>query len=200
MVEQPLLQDALGAEFAPAVDERHPAGEGGEEQRFLHRRIAAADNRDRLAAIEEAVAGGARRDAEPAQRFLARQPKPFRLRAGGDDQRFGEDHLAAVELQPERPVREVRLNHHVGHDLASHVLGLSAHLLHQPRPLNNVGETWIVLDVGRDRQLAAGLHAGEQHRLEQRARRIDRGGVAGGTGADDRDADGTRLRHGRLRR
>ena len=40
------------------------------------------------------------------------------------------------------------------------VLGLGLHLLHQPGALDDVGEARIVLDVGGDGQLAAGLDAG----------------------------------------
>ena len=59
------------------------------------------------------------------------------------------------------------------------------HLLHQPGALDDLGEARIVLDVGGDGELAAGLHALDQDRLEHGARRIDRGGVAGRAGADD---------------
>jgi hypothetical protein len=67
---------------------------------------------------------------------------------------------------------------------------LGAHLLHQPGALDDVGEARIVLDVGGDRQLAAGLDALDQHGVEQGAGGIDGGGEAGGAGADDEAADG----------
>src|SRR5262249_37312224 len=57
-----------------------------------------------------------------------------------------------------------------------------------------VGVAGVVLDVGRDRQLAAGLEALEEERLQVRARGVDGGGVAGGAGADDEDV--TDLVHG----
>ena len=88
---------------------------------------------------------------------------------------------------------------HLGADM----LGLGAHLLHQPGALDHLGEARIVLDVGGDGQLAAGLEAGDQHRLQQRARGIDGGGVAGGAGADDGAADGAGFAgsgHGAYRR
>ena len=65
------------------------------------------------------------------------------------------------------------------------MLGLEAHLLHQPGTLDHVREARIVLDVGGDHELAAGLEAGDQHRFEQRAGGVDRGRVAGRAGADD---------------
>ena len=45
------------------VDQRHPVGMVREVERFLDRGVAAADHGDRLAAVEEAVAGGAGRYA-----------------------------------------------------------------------------------------------------------------------------------------
>jgi hypothetical protein len=60
------------------------------------------------------------------------------------------------------------------------MLGLPAHLLHQPRALDDVGEARIVLDVGGDGQLPAGLDAGIEQRLQHGARGIDGRGVAGG--------------------
>ena len=59
------------------------------------------------------------------------------------------------------------------------MLGLRAHLFHQPRALDHVGEAWIVFDIGGDGELAARLQARDQHRLAHRARGVDRGGVAG---------------------
>ena len=73
----------------------------------------------------------------------------------------------------------------VGDDLGADMLGLRPHLLHQPGALDHVGEARIVLDVGGDGQLAAGLDAGDQHRLQHGARGIDGGRVAGRAGADD---------------
>ncbi len=68
------------------------------------------------------------------------------------------------------------------------MLGLRAHLLHQPGALDRLGEARIVLDVGGDHQLAAGLEARQQQRLQHGARGVDRRGVAGRPRADDDDA------------
>ena len=53
----------LGAQDVAPVDQRHLFGEIGQEQRFLDGRVAAADDRDLLAAIEGTITGGAGRDA-----------------------------------------------------------------------------------------------------------------------------------------
>ena len=73
--------------------------------------------------------------------------------------------------------------------------GLGLHLLHQPRTLNRFGETGIVLDIGGDGQLAAGLDAGDDDGVQRGARGIDGGGPAGGAGTDNGDADSTSLGH-----
>ena len=71
VLEQALLQDLLGAEAVAAVDDRDLGGEVGEEQRLLDGGVAAADDDDLLAPVEEAVAGGAGRDAEALEVLLA---------------------------------------------------------------------------------------------------------------------------------
>ncbi len=67
---------------------------------------------------------------------------------------------------------------------------LGLHLLHQPRALDDLAEAGIVLDVGGDGQLAAGLQALHDDRLHPGARAVDRGRKAGGAGADDEHAGG----------
>ena len=69
----------------------------------------------------------------------------------------------------------------------SDMFGLPAHLLHQPRALDDIGEAGIVLDVGGDGHLAARLQPGDQDGLQIAARRIDCRGVASRSRADDKD-------------
>ena len=76
-------------------------------------------------------------------------------------------------------LREVDLGDAVEHQLGAAVGRLRRHLLHQPGALDHLGEARIVLDVGRDRELAADLEALDQERLQIGARRVDRRGVAG---------------------
>jgi hypothetical protein len=70
------------------------------------------------------------------------------------------------------------------------------HLLHQPRALDDVGETRIILHIGGDGELAAGLDALDQDRFKHRARGINRSRVAGGSGTDDDDLGVDGGRHG----
>ena len=81
-----------------AVDHRDLVGEVGEEQRFLDGGVAAADDRDLAVLVEEAVAGGAGRDAEAAELLLGGQVQPVRLRAGRDDQRVAGVGVAAIAV------------------------------------------------------------------------------------------------------
>ena len=68
-------------------------------------------------------------------------------------------------FEPERPLLEVDLHDLVHDDLGADVQRLALHLLHEPGTLDHVGEARIVLDVGGDRELAAGLRALDEQRL-----------------------------------
>ena len=193
--EQPLLQDLLRAQLVAAVHQGDLGGEVGEKQGLFDRRIAAADHGHRLAAVEEAVAGGAGGDAKTLELGLALQAQPLGLGAGGDDQGLGQPHRAAVADQAERPGGQIGGDDDVLDHLGADVLGLGLHLLHQPGALDHLGEARVVFDVGGDGQLAAGGQAADQHRVQQGAGGIDGGGVAGGAGADDQAANGTRIGH-----
>ena len=94
---------------------------------------------------------------------------------------------AAVADQDEGAVVEIDLDDDVVDDLGADMLGLRLHLLHEPGALDDVGEAGIVLDIGGDGELAAGLQARDHDRLKHGARRIDGGGVAGRARTDDDD-------------
>ena len=169
-----------------AVDQGDVMAVVGEVQRFLDRGVAAADHRDFLAAVEEAVAGRAGRRAPALHMLFGRQAEPLGLRAGGDDQRVGEILRAAVAGQPERAARKVDRGDVVPDDLGPDMLGLGLHLLHQPRALDDVAEAGIILDVGGGGELAAGLDALDDDRAEAGARGVNGGGKPGRTGAEHR--------------
>ena len=65
------------------------------------------------------------------------------------------------------------------------MLGLRLHLLHEPRTLDGFREARIILDLGGDGELTAGLDARDHHRLQHRARGIDRRRGAGGAAAQN---------------
>jgi hypothetical protein len=70
-------------------------------------------------------------------------------------------------------------------DLGLEALGMAAHPLHQFRSLDAVRIAGPVIDIGRGHQLPALFQSGNQDRLEVGARGINRGRVAGGSGAED---------------
>jgi DNA-binding Lrp family transcriptional regulator len=139
---------------------------------------------DRLAAIEEAVAGGAGRDAEALERLLAGQAEPLRLRARGQHDGIGEIDGAAIALGAERAGGEVEPRDVVEDDLATDGAGVRLHLHHQLGALDHLLAD-PVLDIGGDGELTARLDALNDDRLQHGARGVDSRGVAGGAGPDD---------------
>src|SRR5258706_12006820 len=65
--ERTVLHDLRRAQLLAAVHERDFVGELRQEVRFFERGVAATDDCDVVASEEEAVAGGARRNAPPQQ-------------------------------------------------------------------------------------------------------------------------------------
>jgi hypothetical protein len=86
VVLRALQHDFGSAETFAAMNERDLGGEAGEEDRFLHGGVAAADHDDFFAGKEKAVAGGAGRNAVADQLLLVRQAQPAGGGAAGDDQ------------------------------------------------------------------------------------------------------------------
>ncbi len=195
ILEQPILQDLLGAEIVAPVRHRDLGGEVGQEQSLLDRGIAAAHHHHVLAAIEKSVAGGAGRDPVALEPLLRRQLQPARLRPGRDDERIGQIDVAGIAFEPERPPVERDLVDVIGHDPGAYVLGLLLHLLHQPGSLDDVGKARIVLDLGGDGELAARLDTLDEDGFQHRSRGVDGGRIAGRPGADDDDLGMGALAH-----
>src|SRR5882762_5392510 len=71
----PAVEEALYLSHIAPVHERDVLRDVRQIQRLLDRGVAAAHHRHALVAEEEAVAGGARRDATAAEALLRRQPQ-----------------------------------------------------------------------------------------------------------------------------
>jgi hypothetical protein len=172
------------------VDDRDARGVAREEGRLLHRRVAAADDDDLLALEEEPVARRARGDAQAPQPFrrglFARNAEPLGRRARSDDQRLRLD-LVLLGLEREGPLGEIDRVDPRAHKLRAETLRLLAELIHQLGALDAFGEAGVVLDLGRDRQLPAGLRPLDDERGHVGARGVDGGGESGGTRSDDDD-------------
>ena len=169
MGEEAVLQDALGLEFVAPVNHGDFAGEIGEEEGFFDRGVAAADDQHLPVAVEEAVAGGAGGNAEALEILFRWQVQPLGLGAGADDQRIAGIDLAAVALQPDGLVLQADLGDGVGNDFGADMLGLGLHFLHQPGALDDFGKAGVVLNIGGDGELAAGLDALNKDRLQHGA-------------------------------
>jgi hypothetical protein len=193
--EKPLLQDLLCAKALAPMHDRYPRRKVGKEQRLLNRTVAAPDHDYLLAAVEEPVAGGAGRDAVALELLFGWKIEPPRLRTCRDDQGVCKVDVTAVAFEPERAPRQVRLGHEVGDHAGADVLGLLLHLLHQPGALDRFREARIIFHVGRDGELAAGLEALDQERLQHCAGSVDRSRVAGRARPDDDDLRMSCFRH-----
>jgi len=189
-----LEHDLRGAESLAAVDERDLGGEAGEEERFLHGGVAAADDGDLFAGEEEAVAGGAGADAVADERLLGWQVEPARAGAGGDDERAGVDGLFA-DVERDGMLSEVD-GAEMGHaQLGAEADRLLLHVLDEVGPLDALGPAGKVFDQRGDGELAAGFVAFEDERLEVGACSVDGGGKSGAAGAEDNSVARRVFRH-----
>ena len=98
-------------------------GELGEERGLLDGRVAAADDGDLVAAEEEAVAGGARRQSVADEALLGLEAEHQRLGAGADDHGVS-SVLGVAHPDPKRPLGEVDCGDLLGQDLGAEALGL----------------------------------------------------------------------------
>ena len=176
--------DRRRAELVAPVDDHDLAREPREERRLLHRRVAAADDRDDLVAEEGAVARRAVGDAATLERLLRREAELASARAGRDDHRV-RAVLVVADVDAERPLGEVDARDVVGDELGAEALGLAPEVGHHRRPHHAVGVARVVLDVARDHQLAAPVEPLDDERAQVRARRVERRRVPGRAAADD---------------
>src|SRR5207244_1109796 len=105
---------------------------------------------------EEPVTGGARRDAAPSELFLPRDAQPSGARAGRDDHGAGPPLLVAGP-DAEGPRREVHTGGRLVQELAPEPAGLLLHVLHELGAEDPVGEPRVVLYLGGQHELAAGV-------------------------------------------
>jgi hypothetical protein len=179
-----LEHDFGGAEFFGAVDERNFGGEAREEESFFHGGVAAANDGDLFAGREEAVAGGAGADAITDKGLLGGEIEPARTRSGGNDERAGANDLAA-DGELDRTFGEidgVEVSHF---ELGPEADGLLLHVLDELGTLDAFRPAGEVFNQRGDGELAAGLVAFEDERLEVGAGGVDGGGQAGAPGAED---------------
>src|SRR5579883_1556630 len=178
--------DFRGAKFVAAVNQMHFAGVAREEIGFLHGRVAAANNGNGLAAEEEAVTGGARRDAVADKFALSGETEHARGSAGGDDQ-SPRDVVHVAGFNAKRPGGQIHVGDGAGAKFRAEFPGLFAHVFDEFRTHDAVGKARKILDVGGERKLAARFVAVNHHRLKVGAGRIDGGGQPGAAASNDDD-------------
>src|SRR5215469_8484040 len=183
--QRAILHDLRGAQRVTPVHDRDTSGETGQECRFLHRRVSAADHRDVLLTEEEAVAGSTPGDAVSGEQLLARHPELTVARASRDDDRAGViGVLANLDDLWRRP--QVDLGDVIWNELGAESLSLLAQLVHQIRAKDPIREAGEVFHVGGVHQRTTRRHrALEDQRLKPRPRSVERGGVSGRPRADD---------------
>ncbi len=90
--------------------------------------------------------------------------------------------------EAEGPGVEIRLVDGVEYHLGLEALGVFAHALHEIRALKAADVARPVVHVRGGGHLPAHLQAGDEHRVEAGAGRVDGGSVAGGAGAEDQQS------------
>jgi hypothetical protein len=176
--------DLGGPELVAAMDDGDLRGELGEEVGLLHRRVTSTHHDHFLVAKEEPVAGGTGGDTSPREALFAGDVEPHGAGAGGDDHGLG-PVLVATHPDGQRVAREVDLGDVGGHEAGAEAFGLLTELLHQLGAHDAVGEPGVVLYVGGDHQLAAGLASLEDEGVEVGPGGVEGGGVPGRSASDD---------------
>src|SRR5690606_30104727 len=148
----------------------------------FHSGIAAADNRDFLLTVEEAVTGGTGRHALALELLLGLKPQVHGRGAGGNDQSVA-GVFAVVALEPKRAVVQIGFIDGVVHDAGFKTLGVLLHALHELGALNAVVVARPVVYISGGGQLAAHFDTGDQGRVQVGARGINSSGIAGRAGA-----------------
>src|ERR1700730_12842671 len=173
ILERALLHDLGGTEGIAPVDDLHLPAQPRQVQRLFHGGIASAHDHDVLVLEEEAVAGGAGRDAAAHELGLVGEPDQLGGGAGGDDHGERLDRRVPGR-DTEGASTEIDFGHVVADHLRAEALRLALEVLHERRPVDAVDEAGIVLDERGQGELAGPLRAREHDASQVRAGGIDR--------------------------
>ncbi|MCG3139490.1 MAG: hypothetical protein HDKAJFGB_00365 [Anaerolineae bacterium] len=156
----------------------HARGKTRQEQTFLQRAVAAADDRHLFAAKEKPVAGRAVRNAASRQFQFARHAQTTRRRARRNHRAFGFIARAIFRLQDKGMRLKIYALHMVGLETRAEFFSLLFHQFRQFGPGDAIGKPRIIFHFVRQRDLSAKFIAANQKRIQIRARRVQRGGQA----------------------
>ena len=186
--ERAVCHDLRGAEAVATMYEVDGGGELGEEACFFTGGVTAADDGYRDIPVKGTVAGGATGQTMADEALFIGQSKVPWGCAGGDD--HGACFPDGAIIGDDFEVASVHffdvLDQSV-FDACAKAFCLGLHVHHQFGSLDAFGEARKVFHFRRRGELAAGLIACEDERIEVGAACIDSGGVAGAAGANDDD-------------
>ena len=157
----------------------------GQIKCFFHRRIAATDHSDLTVTVEKPVTGGTGGNTAAIKCCLTFKAKPAGLSTCGDNHAVCGQCLAAIKGDGKRPFGKINIGDKFIFDACPDIFSLLLHLLHQPRPLNNIGKAGIVFNIGGDGELTAGLQPCQHKRVQIGTGSINRRGQTGSTSADN---------------
>src|ERR1019366_767536 len=185
-----VLEETRGPQLGVALDDADAAGELGEEQACLERRVAATDDQKFLgAAIEGAVAGGTEVHSRSDQVVLAGNAESPVGRTGCDEHGVRLDLLAVGQPQADvtrlRSFGGDRLDAHRAEEFDLVATRLGDEALGKVRTANTLGEPGVVVDALRDAGLTAETAALDHHRVDALAGRVDGRGEPRRAATDD---------------
>ncbi len=178
--------DFGGAKIVSAVNDRDALRKLRQEGGFFHRRVAAADDENLAIAEKISVAGSAGGNAKTQQRLFRCDAEHPRGGPRGNDQRLALEALFAGDNLEWRPA-QIHRRDRSGAKLRAKPLRLLSGVLDELRPQDSVRKAGEILDHRRKRQLAAGLVAVKDERLQVGARRVNGSGQSRASAADDDD-------------
>ena len=193
-LEQLCLQDLFRAQRVTTMHQRDMRRDVSEVESFFDGGIASADDGDALVLEEEPIARRAGGDAAAAEVLFRRKSQVFRRGAGGDDQRVARV-CAAIALETKRSLRQIHGIDVIVDDLSIEALRMFAHALHQSRAGQIVRIARPVVDFDGRHELAAFLHAGDQHGAAVGARGVDGRCIACRAGTQDQEPRVTGTAH-----
>ena len=176
-------------ELIAPVNQVNLRSEMSEVGGFFARRIAAANNHERLVAKnwQGPVAGGTVGHAFALERIFARHAEMPVGSADGDDDCFAFEELV-VSPELERPAGEIDFGDlDAIFDTRAEALGLLLHSQHQFDTIDAFRKSRKVFHNAGGGEQPARLSAGEQEWFEVGARSINGGGPAGAAGANNND-------------
>ena len=165
-IQYTVLHHLRGTQIGLADNQVNVRREASQVERFLTRRVATADHGHLLLAIEETVAGGARRNAHSGIFLFVGQTQILSRGARSDDQCFSLDDLLTVDGDLVRSRREVGRRGNARTDIGAETFGLTSHVSHHFCARDAVGIAREVLYFRRRCQLSTRLKAFVQHRLQ----------------------------------